>query len=89
MSEADRVFLKVALAVLWIAWLAVVGLVVWICAQWRKERQKIRANELTAHDKIQPWTCAIDGCGKEPTVRGHGSFSGYCFCSEACASKYD
>jgi len=43
MSEADRVFLKVALAVLWIAWLAVVGLVVWICAQWRKERKQMRA----------------------------------------------
>lgn len=43
MSEGQQLFLLVAWAVLGVVWVGLMVLVTWICAQWRKERQQMRA----------------------------------------------
>jgi len=45
MSEGQRIFLLWAWAVLGLVWLGLMVLVAWICAQWRKERLRMRAKE--------------------------------------------
>lgn len=46
MSEGQRIFLLWAWAVLGLVWLGLMVLVAWICAQWRKERLRMRDKEL-------------------------------------------
>jgi len=43
MSEGQQLFLLVAWAVLGVVWVGLMVLVTWICTQWRKERQQMRA----------------------------------------------
>jgi hypothetical protein len=105
MSKEDVAFLWAAVAVLWVLWFTIVVLVAWICAQWRKERLRMRTKEREIEAwigdmktnpqcyrgeeaKLPPWTCAVVGCERPVTVRGNGSLSGYCFCSERCATKF-
>jgi len=45
MSEGQRIFLLWAWAVLGLVWLGLMVLVAWICAQWRKERLRMRYKE--------------------------------------------
>ena len=46
MSEGQRLFLLWAWVVLGVIWLALMVRVVWVVAQWRKDRLRMRAKEL-------------------------------------------
>ena len=70
MSEGQRLFLLWAWVVLGLVWLALMVLVVWICAQWRMERRHMRAKarelEALVGDVMANPQCYKSGAMKLP-----------------------